>query len=963
MRLLLNSLLCLFLPFSFFGQSPCNNETSITHQGYEYDIVEIGEQCWFAENCKYLPSVSPPNEGSNTEPYYYVFGYEGNNVTAAQYAENYEIYGVLYNWPAVMTEGICPIGWHIPTDEEFTELTDFLGGESAAGGKMKEVGYDHWSPPNTGATNSSDWSGLPGGVRFGTGFYNFGIGGIWWSSSEDDSNAFQKSWRRSLDNQSAQIFREANSQSWSFSARCVINQLPIVQIPGCTVPTASNYDEEATEDDGSCTFNNSCNVDGIEVATSNYTYSPTDLSVEVGTLVTWSNTDGYHNVNGDMNTLTGESFGNPEVFFIDAVSGDETGVCLGSHVFNVAGIYSYDCSIGNHAEQGMVATITVGTGGCMDEGALNYNEAAEFDDGFCEYTINGCTNELACNYNPDATDDDGTCIIDIDCSGICGGNSFIDDCEECNATSVVSAGLSYPVSMTDQCESYPISPMYVISVTAVIGASTNTSSNAWVYLQDLSPLNLGSVSATPYNFEITTVTEDFETPIYVSQIGVCSWWNPSSLISLEFTGAEGCVIVIDPGCTDMEACNYNQEANLNDDSCVYDGDACDDGSEFTENDTYTAECECLGDAIETCEDGIQNQDETGIDCGGAFCDACPPPPCDGTFVTLTLYDQYSDGGGTVSVNGEDFLVNVGTNANPTSATYCVDLTTCIEVIYAANDNWPDENSWEITDAITDELLASGGNASGTFGACVPGCTEMEACNYNQGANLNDDSCLYAGDTCDDGNELTENDTYTADCECFGDEVEIVPGCTDETACNYNPEANQNDMSCLLPGDACDDNEVSTGNDAYNDECECEGEPLQGGCTYPDACNFDSEAEFENNTCLYVGDPCDDEDPNTEDDEILEDCDCTGTPITIVDELDALSVLIYPNPTSNSLTVDLGDLNGFITTIKLYDASSKLVFDHQSSSTLMIDVSGFAKGMYLLELTTEDQVLRSQVIFE
>jgi uncharacterized protein (TIGR02145 family) len=961
MRLLFTTLLCLFLSFSLLGQSPCNNQTSVTHQGYEYDIVEIGEQCWFAENCKYLPSVSPPNEGSNTEPYYYVFGFEGSNVTAAQYTENYEIYGVLYNWPAVMTEGICPNGWHIPSDDEFTELTDFLGGESVAGGEMKEVGYDHWAQPNTGATNSSGWSALPGGSGFGTGFYGFGNYGTWWSSSEDDSNSFLKSWRRSLEYQFDQIFREANSHSWSMSARCVINQLPIVQIPGCTVPTASNYDQDATEDDGSCTFSNSCNVDGIEVVTSNYAYAPTDLSVEVGALVTWSNTDGYHNVNGDMNTLTGESFGNPEVFFIDAVSGDETGVCLGSHVFNVAGIYSYDCSIGNHAEQGMVATITVGTGGCMDEGALNYIEAAEFDDGSCQYTINGCTNELACNYNPDATDDDGTCIIDIDCSGICGGNSFIDDCEECNATSIVSAGLSYPVSLTDQCDIYPISPMYVISVTAVIEASTNTSSNVSIYLQDSTPLNLGSVGATPYNYEITTVTVDFETPIYVSQLQLCSWWNPASLISLELTGAEGCVI--EPGCTDMQACNYNQEANLNDDSCVYDGDDCDDGSEFTENDTYKTDCECLGDEIETCEDGIQNQDETGVDCGGAFCDACPPPPCYGTFVTLTLYDQYSDGGGAVSVNGEDFLVNTGTNTNPTSATYCVDLETCIEVVYAANDNWPDENFWEITDATTDELLASGGNASATFGNCVPGCSDMQACNYNQEANFNDDSCVYDGDDCDDGNEFTENDTFTTECVCIGDEIEIVPGCTDETACNFNPEANQNDMSCIFPGDDCDDNDESTDNDIFNDGCECEGEALQGGCTYEAACNYDPEAEFDNNTCFFVGDPCDDGDPNTLDDEIQEDCECAGTPISKVDELVALSVLIYPNPATNNLTVDLGDLNGVNTTIKLYDSSSKLVFEKQSSSTLMIDVSGVAKGMYALELSTDEQVLRRQVVVE
>ena len=90
---------------------------------------------------------------------------------------NYATYGVLYNWPAVMTEGICPSGWHIPSDEEFTELTDFLGGESVAGGKMKEAGYDHWNSPNTGATNSSGWTGLPGGYRYSGGFDAMGAAG------------------------------------------------------------------------------------------------------------------------------------------------------------------------------------------------------------------------------------------------------------------------------------------------------------------------------------------------------------------------------------------------------------------------------------------------------------------------------------------------------------------------------------------------------------------------------------------------------------------------------------------------------------------------------------------------------------------------------------------------------------------------------------------------------------------
>ena len=83
----------------------------------------------------------------------------------------------------------------------------------------------------------------------------------------------------------------------------------------------------------------------------------------------------------------------------------------------------------------------------------------------------------------------------------------------------------------------------------------------------------------------------------------------------------------------------------------------------------------------------------------------------------------------------------------------------------------------------------------------------------------------------------------------------------------------------------------------------------------------------------------------------------------MEENNLLSYSIYPNPTSNKLTVDLGDLNGVITTIKLYDASSKLIFKQESTSSQTIDVSEFAKGIYLLELSTDEQVLRSQIIVD
>jgi uncharacterized protein (TIGR02145 family) len=225
MKLLFTSLLSLFLSFSLFGQSPCNNQTSVTYQGYEYDIVEIGDQCWFAENCRYLPSVSPSVYGTETESYYYVYNYEGTDVEAAKATNNYQIYGALYNWPAVMESGVCPSGWHIPSDDEFTQLADYLGGWDV-GGQMKETGLGHWYSPNTGATNSSGWTGFPGGIRGSWGFAILGIAGIFWSSSMSDVGP----WRHGLENTHDNLYRDNDDyREYGLSARCVTNQL-IVEI-------------------------------------------------------------------------------------------------------------------------------------------------------------------------------------------------------------------------------------------------------------------------------------------------------------------------------------------------------------------------------------------------------------------------------------------------------------------------------------------------------------------------------------------------------------------------------------------------------------------------------------------------------------------------------------------------------------------------------------------------------------
>ena len=144
---------------------------------------------------------------------------------------NNNTYGVLYNWPAAMNgaassttnpsgvQGVCPTGWHLPSDAEWTELTDYLGGTSVAGGKLKETGTTHWASPNTGATNETGFTALPGGDRNGYGGFNdVGSYGSWWSSTEystDDALS------RRLDYDGSNLFNDGSYEKIGFSVRCV----------------------------------------------------------------------------------------------------------------------------------------------------------------------------------------------------------------------------------------------------------------------------------------------------------------------------------------------------------------------------------------------------------------------------------------------------------------------------------------------------------------------------------------------------------------------------------------------------------------------------------------------------------------------------------------------------------------------------------------------------------------------
>jgi len=115
-------------------------------------------------------------------------------------------------------QGVCPAGWHLPSDAEWTELTDYLGG-TGAGGKLKETGTTHWNSPNTGATNETGFTALPGGNRNGSGTFNsIGSNGDWWSATERYASS---AWYRYMYNYSSYVSSLDDFKEVGFSVRCV----------------------------------------------------------------------------------------------------------------------------------------------------------------------------------------------------------------------------------------------------------------------------------------------------------------------------------------------------------------------------------------------------------------------------------------------------------------------------------------------------------------------------------------------------------------------------------------------------------------------------------------------------------------------------------------------------------------------------------------------------------------------
>lgn len=187
--------------------------------GNTYNTVQIGAQCWTKENLKVTKYRVGANISTGLDITFWDTTRNGAYAIYDNDNANEAIYGKLYNWNAVGSRGLCPTGWHVPTDLEWTTLTTYLGDDGLVRGKIKSVGTTYWYCPNGEATNESGFSALPGGYRSPSGsFTEIRESAHFWSATELGSG---DAWFRDVDSRNGNLGISAGSKEYGFSVRCL----------------------------------------------------------------------------------------------------------------------------------------------------------------------------------------------------------------------------------------------------------------------------------------------------------------------------------------------------------------------------------------------------------------------------------------------------------------------------------------------------------------------------------------------------------------------------------------------------------------------------------------------------------------------------------------------------------------------------------------------------------------------
>lgn len=331
-----------------------------TRDGQIYTTIEIGDQVWMSENLKYLPSVIGYGTDSYTIPYYYVYDYNDTDVSAAKATANYTTYGVLYNWPAAMNsaessmsnpsevQGVCPSGWHLPSDDEWKTMEMALGMIQSDAGvtgyrgtdegvKMKSTsGWDY----NGNGTNSSGFNALPGGNHGTAGsFYFLGGNGCWWSSSE---NSGTNAWYRYLNYESDQVGRSNSSKTNGYSVRCLKDEEIAPTSPDITTSAAT-----AISSSSAIVGGNVLSDGGDEVSDRGVYWSTETNAETTGTKIAIGSGLGEF-------TTTLSSLAAATTYYVKAYASNSVGTAYGNEVSLTT---DFSLSIGDSYQGGIVAYI------------------------------------------------------------------------------------------------------------------------------------------------------------------------------------------------------------------------------------------------------------------------------------------------------------------------------------------------------------------------------------------------------------------------------------------------------------------------------------------------------------------------------------------------------------------------------------------------------------------------------
>jgi hypothetical protein len=611
----------------------------------------------------------------------------------------------------------------------------------------------------------------------------------------------------------------------SYNANCQCAGEVVVEIEGCTNADACNFNPLATLDDASCFFIGDPCDDGLVETTDDVIVS--DCSCEgVIIEVLGCTNNAACNYNAAANADDGSCY----------FPGD---ACDDGDAQTINDTYNANC--------GCSGEVVVEIEGCTNADACNFNPLATLDDASCFFIgdpcddglaettddvilsdcscegviveVFGCTSSAACNYDAAANADDGSCYFP--------GDAYDDgDAQTINDTYNVNCGCSGEV---------------VVEIEGCTNADA-CNFNPLATLDDASCFFIGD----PCDDGLVETLDD---------------------VILSDCSCEGVIVEVF-GCTSSAACNYDAAATADDGSCYFPGDACDDGNAQTINDTYNANCGCSGEVVVEIE-GCTNADACNFNPLATLDDASCffiGDPCDDGLVE-TLDDVILS-----DCSCEGVIVDVFGCTSSTACNYDAAANADDGSCYFPGDACDDGNAQTINDTYNANC-----GCSGEVVVDIEGCTNADACNFNPLATLDDASCFFIGDPCDDGLVETTEDIILSDCSCAGIIIDIE-GCTNLSACNFNPNAFADDGSCYFPGDNCDDGDVFTINDVYNANCECAGEVVEviEGCTAPDACNYNISANVEDGSCIFPGDVCDDNDSTTGEDVIGSDCSCSGS---------------------------------------------------------------------------------------